>query len=154
MDNKKENINQRVQSNKGKYEYIERDKLMKLLFHKVDKVEGLTEDIVKKVYLRDSIFKQVVELIESFRDLMKHKKVEKLKGWIDKAKALEISEINSFINGISRDIEAIKNAIIFSYSNGLAEGKVNKIKVTKRIMYGRCGFQLLKEKSLRLEFLV
>ncbi|MDW7661164.1 MAG: transposase, partial [Bacillota bacterium] len=120
--------------------------------HKVDKVKGLTEDIVEKVYLRDSIFKQVVELIESFRDLMKHKKVEKLEGWIAKAKALEINEINSFINGISRDIEAVKNAIIYDYNNGLAEGKVNKIKVTKRIMYGRCGFQLLKEKSLRLEF--
>lgn len=71
-----------------------------------------------------------------------------------KAKALNIDGINSFINGISRDIEAVKNAIIYDYNNGLAEGKINKIKVTKRIMYDRCGFQLLKEKSLRLEFQV
>jgi transposase len=147
----KENVNQGV-AKKQKYEYIEREKLMKLLYHRVDKVKGLTEGIVEKVYLRDSIFKQVIELIESFRNLMKHKKIEKLQGWIDKAKALEISEINSFINGLSRDIDAVKNAIIYDYNNGLAEGKVNKIKVTKRIMYGRCGFKLLKEKSLRLEF--
>lgn len=149
---KKKILTKAFQQKRKKYEYIERDKPMKLLFHKVDKVKGLTEDIVEKVYSRDSIFKQVIELIESFRNLMKHKKIEKLQGWIDKAKALEISEINSFINGISCDIDAVKNAIIYDYNNGLAEGKVNKIKVTKRIMYGRCGFKLLKEKSLRLEF--
>ena len=37
--------------------------------------------------------------------------------------------MNSFIHGIERDIEAVKNAIIYEYNNGLAEGSVNKIKV-------------------------
>ncbi|MCI7813032.1 MAG: transposase, partial [Robinsoniella sp.] len=35
--------------------------------------------------------------------------------------------------------------------NGLAEGSVNKLKVVKRIMYGRNSFDLLKSKLLRLE---
>ncbi|RAZ95180.1 hypothetical protein DK853_31310, partial [Klebsiella oxytoca] len=34
--------------------------------------------------------------------------------------------------------------MIFPYNNGLAEGSVNKIKVIKRIMYGRNSFDLLK----------
>ena len=34
------------------------------------------------------------------------------------------------------------------YNNGLAEGSVNKIKVIKRIMYGRNSFNLLKSKVL------
>ena len=38
-----------------------------------------------------------------------------------------------------------KNGISLSYNNGLAEGSVNKIKVIKRIMYGRNSF---KHKSL------
>ena len=33
-------------------------------------------------------------------------------------------------------------------NNGLAEGSVNKIKVIKRIMYGRSSFDLLKAKVL------
>ncbi|MDD4422859.1 MAG: transposase [Eubacteriales bacterium] len=41
--------------------------------------------------------------------------------------------MNSFINGIERDKEAVKNAIMHDYSNGLAEGSVNKLKVIKRI---------------------
>ncbi|MFI3214253.1 MAG: transposase [Eubacteriales bacterium] len=63
-----------------------------------------------------------------------------------KSKKAKNQKLLSFINGLERDIDAIKNAIIYSYSNGLAEGRVNKLKVTKRIMYGRCSFELLKSK--------
>ena len=62
-----------------------------------------------------------------------------------------IDELSSFTNGIRRDIAAVKNAISFDYNNGLAEGSVNKLKVVKRIMYGRNSFELLKGKLLRLE---
>jgi transposase len=71
--------------------------------------------------------------------------------WLNYASSLNISEINSFINGLKRDIEAVTNAILYEYNNGLAEGKVNKLKVTKRIMYGRNSFEMLRKKMLRLE---
>ena len=45
----------------------------------------------------------------------------------------------------------VKNAVKLDYNNGLVEGSVNKLKVTKRIMYGRNSFKLLKGKLLRLE---
>ncbi len=48
-------------------------------------------------------------------------------------------------------MEAVRNAIKYEYSNGLAEGCINKLKVIKRIMYGRCSFETLKNKILRLE---
>lgn len=35
-----------------------------------------------------------------------------------------------------------KNSVIYSYSNGLAEGSVNKLQVINRIMYGRNSFEL------------
>jgi len=59
---------------------------------------------------------------------------------------LNIPEINSFINVIERDMEAVRNAIKYEYSNGLVEGYINKLKVIKRIMYGRCSFETLKTK--------
>ena len=59
-----------------------------------------------------------------------------------------IPELQTFINGIKKDITAVKNGIIYSYNNGLAEGSVNKIKVIKRVMYGRNSFELLKAKVL------
>ena len=57
-------------------------------------------------------------------------------------------ELNSFITLIESDIEAVKNAIKYEYSNGLTEGFNNKTKVIKRVMYGRCSFDLLRLKIL------
>ena len=75
-------------------------------------------------------------------------KPEKLEDWIQEAKRINVKELNSFITLIQNDIEAVKNAIIYKYSNGLTEGFNNKIKVIKRIMYGRCSFDLLRLKIL------
>jgi transposase len=47
------------------------------------------------------------------------------------------------VNGLKRDIQAVRNAIIYEYNNGLVEGSVNKLKVIKRIMYGRNKFEML-----------
>jgi len=45
----------------------------------------------------------------------------------------------------------VKNAIKYEYNNGLAESSVNKLKVIKRIMYGRNSFEMLRRKLLLLE---
>lgn len=60
--------------------------------------------------------------------------------------------IARFLNGLSRDIEAVKNAVIYDYNNGLAEGCVNKIKVIKRIMYGENHFYMLRIKIISQGF--
>ena len=75
-------------------------------------------------------------------------KPEKLDTWIKSAQKYDIPELQSFIEGICNDKEAVQNGISYSYNNGLAEGSVNKIKVIKRIMYGRNSFALLKAKVL------
>jgi len=63
---------------------------------------------------------------------------------------LDIPEIDSFIYGLERDFDAVRNTIKYEYSNGLVEGLVNKLKVIKRIMYGRFNFETLRTKTLRL----
>lgn len=83
--------------------------------------------------------------------ILSQKKINKLNLWIKKARELNLEEINSFIIGITRDLDAVKNAIIYEYSNGLAEGKINKLKVIKRIIYGRNNFDMLRKKILFLE---
>jgi len=34
------------------------------------------------------------------------------------------------------------------YSQGQTEGQINKLKLTKRSMYGRAGFELLRQRVL------
>ena len=49
------------------------------------------------------------------------------------------SPIPSFINGLKKDILPAKNAISFSESSGFVEGNNNKLKLVKRILYGRAN---------------
>ena len=69
-----------------------------------------------------------------------------------KVVALDIPELLTFVKGLNQDLDAVTNAIVYDYSNGLVEGTVNKIKVIKRIMYGRCRFDLLRSKCLMLDY--
>ena len=65
-----------------------------------------------------------------------------------KHKASKFKGLNSFLNGIERDWDAVKNSLCYSYSNGLIESKVNKTKLLKRNMYGRCSFKTLRNKAI------
>lgn len=80
------------------------------------------------------------------------KKGVELDAWIEAASNLKIDELDTYLNGLRSDLNAVKNGIEQKYNNGLAEGSVNKIKLTKRIMYGRNSFQLLRAKLLLNEF--
>jgi len=132
-------------------ELVERQHLIKLLYKPIEEVKKLTSEQLNKVLIIYPKLQGVYNMVRSFKELVFSKKADKLDNWIVKAQALEIDGINSFITGISRDIEAVKNAITYDYSNGLAEGSVNKLKVIKRIMYGRNNFDMLRKKVLRLE---
>jgi len=83
--------------------------------------------------------------------MLKSKNVERVEEWIEKVNNLKIRKIDKFVNGLKRDIQGVRNAIIYEYNNGLAEGSVNKRKVIKRIMYGRNKFEMLRQKVLFLE---
>lgn len=49
-----------------------------------------------------------------------------------------------------RDIDAVRNAIELPWSNGQAEGQINRLKTLKRAMYGRAFPNLLKARMLPL----
>lgn len=130
---------------------VERKLLVKLIFNPIEKIKELTPPILNKVYEKFPDYKEIVDIVSDFRTLLKNKCSIELDDLITKASKLNIKQLNSFINGIKRDIDSVKNAIIYDYNNGLAEGSVNKLKVIKRIMYGRCSFELLRSKVLNLD---
>ncbi len=74
----------------------------------------------------------------------------KLYNWLLKEKVQNNDSINKFVNGIEKDLLAVKNGIELTCNNALADGTVNKIKVIKRIMYGRASLELLTKKALLL----
>lgn len=134
---------------KSKTHYLKRSKLKKLFFYGLENIknESLKNDII--FYLdQNKELSEIIDLNKEFKNVIFSKKPEELEGWLNKAKKLNVIELNSFVNLIESDIDAVKNAIIYDYSNGLTEGFNNKTKVIKRQMYGRCNFDLLRLKIL------
>ncbi|GIM96106.1 hypothetical protein Ato02nite_078990 [Paractinoplanes toevensis] len=49
------------------------------------------------------------------------------------------------------DLDAVTAGLSLPYSSGPVEGNVNRIKMLKRQMYGRAGFDLLRKRVLLAE---
>lgn len=134
-------------------ELIDKRLIYQLLYKPIEKIKGLSKEQLDEVFKKHPVLLKLLKLLSDFKDLLSSRKSAELPLWIEKALALGLKEIKSFVIGIKGDYASVKNAIDYSYNNGLAEGSVNKIKTMKRIMYGRNHFEMLKCKVLQLEAL-
>jgi predicted transcriptional regulator len=132
-------------------EFIDKKWLIRLLYKPIEKIKGITPAQLAAIFADYPLANSIINLVGEFKSLLKAKAPDSLLMWMDKAAALGLPEMDAFINGLKQDIEAVMNAISTDYSNGLVEGTVNKIKVIKRIMYGRCRFDLLRSKCLLID---
>jgi hypothetical protein len=73
---------------------------------------------------------------------------ERLDAWIDRVEADDQPDLHRFANGVRRDYEAVLNGLALEHSSGAVEGSVNRMKMIKRQMYGRAGFELLRKRVL------
>lgn len=135
----------------GQSELVEKKWVVQLLFKPLDEIKALSLEQFAAILKEYPITKTIFKTVNRFKGILKRRDADALEKWIDDAAALEIEELRSFANGLKSDFEAVKNAFLYDYNNGLAEGSVNKVKVIKRVMYGRCSFSLLKNKVLALE---
>jgi transposase len=62
----------------------------------------------------------------------------------------QLTPIVRFARTLNRDIDAVRNAIEMQWSNGQAEGQINRLKTLKRAMYGRAGPNSLRARMLPL----
>ena len=109
-------------------------------------------ELYNKIIQKYEWIPQILNLVKEFKELFQNKDLKKFDIWLEKALKLNLKELNSFINGIKRDKTAIENTITYRFTNGLAEGSVNKLKTLKRTMYGKASFETLKRKLLWYEY--
>ena len=91
---------------------------------------------------------QVYELVQQFAHMLRTRTGELLDDWLRKVKESRIRELQGFVTGVIQDKAAVVAGLTLSQSNGLVEGKVNKLKLIKRMGYGRAGFPLLRQRVL------
>ncbi len=62
--------------------------------------------------------------------------------------AAATTSLRDFAAGLRRDITAIQAALDLPWTTSPVEGQINRLKMLKRTMYGRAGFQLLRARVL------
>lgn len=133
--------------------YVEKRDILNLLYHEKND-DLLPRKYLNIVFSKYPIVKEYLSIFLEFKSILLNIKKQKyLDKWIIKASRLESKSIISFVRGIKRDYDAVINSLLHDESNGIVESKVNTTKLTKRIMYGRSSFELIKNKTMRLQSL-
>ena len=96
----------------------------------------------------DSKAPEVHTLAHRFLAMVREGRSGELMTWIDDACALGVASLRGFARGLIQDVDAVMNALLLPWSNGQVEGQVNRLKLIKRQMYGRAGFDLLRRRVL------
>jgi len=87
-------------------------------------------------------------LTREFRTLVRDRDVPGLYSWLHGLTLSAIPEFGAVARGIWMDRAAVEAALTEPWSQGQTEGKVNKLKTTKRALYGRSTFDLLRQRML------
>jgi transposase len=62
--------------------------------------------------------------------------------------AAEATQLTGFVAELRKDIGAVEAALTLPWTTSPAEGQIGRIKMIKRTMYGRAGFELLRARVL------
>jgi transposase len=77
--------------------------------------------------------------------LLRRKADDRLEEALDEAAA---SPLTSFVAELRKDIAAVRAALELPWTTSPVEGQINRLKMIKRTMYGRAGFELLRARVL------
>jgi transposase len=87
-------------------------------------------------------------LVKDFARVLRERDVDGLYAWLRVAQVSGITELQALARSLWIDRPAVEAAVRLAWSNGQVEGSVNKLKPTKRAMYGRATFDLLRQRLL------
>ena len=91
----------------------------------------------------------LAEHVRSFAHMLTHLQRHRLSEWIEAASATtELPSLRHFAQHLIRDLDAVTAGLTLPWNSGVVEGHVNRIKMLKRQMPGRAGFELLRKRVL------
>ena len=130
---------QENQSYHPKKDRITRKQLYSLLFWDPSKLSEKSKDILSKL-MEEPKLRKLYTIVQEYKKAFKLKDIKMLERWVDENIKSLIKEFKNFAKQLSEDIESVRNALLYKWNNGLLEGNINRIKMIKRTMYGRAGF--------------
>ncbi len=89
-----------------------------------------------------------MQLADRFEQMLRQRDVTALEPWLQDASSSGVPAFKHFALSPRRDEPAVRAALELAWSNGQLEAHVNRLKVIKRVGYGRASFDLLRRRVL------
>jgi transposase len=106
------------------------------------------QETLRMICQASEVARMTYQFVQEFRQMLHHREGEKLDDWLANVTKSQIRELQSFVLGVERDKGAVVAGLTLPQNNGMVEGNVNKLKLIKRMMYGRAEFPLLRQRVL------
>lgn len=100
---------------------------------------------LKRLYRRSPEIASLGQVARELFEMIRNHNAPAWPCWLEKA---ESSPLAAFARRLRRDQHAVFAALEMPWSNGMVEGQIHRLKLLKRQMYGRAGFDLLKLRVL------
>ncbi|MCQ6344138.1 transposase [Bacillus cereus] len=128
--------------------YISRKKYKKLFMLPKNRLSEEENKILFRIIQKNPVLKDLYNFYHSFLTFFTAKKIQDLKQLIANEISGSFKPIQEYCKRLYQDIDAIINGCVYTFSNGLLEGQVNRLKTIKRMIYGRGSAELLRIRVL------
>ena len=119
-----------------------------LLLKPFSQLKDTEQPELERILEANPVLAQGYHLKESFQQLVAQRDVEGLDVWMEQAAVSGLAPFRSLATSFRRDHEAIKMALTTPWSTAQCEGQNCRVKLIKRLGYGRAKLDLLRQRIL------
>lgn len=119
-----------------------------LVLRQPDQRQDEDEELITRLQVQHPDIATAITLSRSFAYLVRQRLSEQFDVWLKQATSSPLTQFQRFAQSLQEDYGAVKAGVMLATSNGQVEGQINRLKMLKRQMYGRAGFELLKRRVL------
>jgi transposase len=120
-----------------------------LFLRRPGKLTSNQQTYLTELQQRDEAVAAAYQLTQSFTEMVRERTGEHVLEWIEQAKESDFGRLRRFAMGLEKDLAAVQAGLTEVWSNGQTEGQIHRLKLLKRQMYGRAGFEVLRPRMIR-----
>ncbi|MFE0006559.1 transposase [Streptomyces erythrochromogenes] len=103
---------------------------------------------LKKIRMDCPHLDAVTRYVHDFAEMLHRLRGDQLPDWMERVLADDLPALHSLVSGLRRDFDAVTAGLSTPWSSGQVEGHVTRVKLLKRMAYGRANLDLLRQRVL------
>lgn len=104
--------------------------------------------LLRKIFQLYPAIEPLYQLVQEYRRVIQARDYDGFLKWLMAQLSSRDQPFYQYARRLRSDLQAVKHGPLLSYSNGLLEGQINRLKTIKRMTYGRAHLHLLEKRVL------